>query len=51
MNRLFRARRLGWALTVLSWLALGLWPARGAQAQVGELTLGIHLNCPYGLGA
>ena len=49
MHRLFAAQRLGWVLIALSSLVLGLWPARGAQAQVRVLTLGIHVNCPYGV--
>ena len=29
---------------------LAAWPPGGAAAEVQSLTLGITMNCPYGLG-
>ena len=34
---------------VLLTLLLASWPLPGARAEVRSITLGITLNCPYGL--
>ena len=49
MNRLFLSWRRGCKATAALILTLGAWPLVHAHAQVRALTLGIDMNCPYGL--